>query len=792
MKKVPGEGPIKARYAVVGEAPGGDEEALGRPFVGPAGRLLDALLRNAGIDRADCWVTNVCKYRPPENKIEKWIVKRKKPKKGDTTLVAERAGRWYTAQVAEGLFELGRELYERQPEKIIAFGNAALWALTGEWGIGNWRGSEMEYEGVIARPLIPTYHPAAVLRQMDLKFEVQHDLRARVMKASHAPPRWKFETELAPDEILARLAALPEVVAVDCEMSHRDIILIQIATSPCDAFCVQFFDENGKPFWPREAETDLKRALARTLRERFIIGQNFVMWDSWYIANCWGEEVACDFDTQVAQHVLMAGKPKDLAYLSSLYCGWHRYWKDDLKEWKETKVSATMRHYGCEDAVRTYEVYLKQREVLERRQMTALFEERMRFAHSCLAVSRRGLLMSPATTAAVLAVASTKISELDTVVLTKAGREVNVRSAPQVSQLLYKDLALPQGYTRKGKETTGDEALTKLARKFPEHRELLEAIYGIRSLASLGGTYVRSKANGEGGFLRKRPDADGRIRTSLNPAGPETYRLSSGENPWGGGTNFQNLTNGDDAFLPNVRRCFVPDDGYEIAEADLQRADLQIVVWEADDADLKAKLRAGVDIHEENARDLGLPAAPGSTVRQTNKSFIHGTNYGLTPRTAAIEFGMTVHQAEEGQRRWFGMHPSIREWQHRVEAELKGRKTVTNAFGYRRTWYGRIDHSAVKEALAWIGQSTVAIAIMRAQLQFDARPEALAEVELLLQNHDSLLFQWPIGFTPARLAALHETLLVPVPFADPLTIDYDLKTSRVSWGDCEKRAWPLR
>lgn len=67
-KAVPGEGPAHAEIMFIGEAPGAREDKLGRPFVGAAGKFLDELLEQAGVTRADVWITNVVKCRPPGNR----------------------------------------------------------------------------------------------------------------------------------------------------------------------------------------------------------------------------------------------------------------------------------------------------------------------------------------------------------------------------------------------------------------------------------------------------------------------------------------------------------------------------------------------------------------------------------------------------------------------------------------------------------------------------------------------------------------------------------------------------
>ncbi len=65
---VPGEGPVPAKLMLIGEAPGRNEDIQGRPFVGDAGKLLDQYLSIAGIDRKECYITNVVKCRPPNNR----------------------------------------------------------------------------------------------------------------------------------------------------------------------------------------------------------------------------------------------------------------------------------------------------------------------------------------------------------------------------------------------------------------------------------------------------------------------------------------------------------------------------------------------------------------------------------------------------------------------------------------------------------------------------------------------------------------------------------------------------
>ena len=133
------DGTSKARVMVVGEAPGKKEDETGRPFVGPAGKLLDLLLMTIDLSRRESvYICNVLKCRPPGNR---------------NPLPDE--------------IESCRPFLERQievvsPEVILASGTfAAQWLTRSKTPLGKLRGEVYSYQGV---PLVVTYHPAALLR----------------------------------------------------------------------------------------------------------------------------------------------------------------------------------------------------------------------------------------------------------------------------------------------------------------------------------------------------------------------------------------------------------------------------------------------------------------------------------------------------------------------------------------------------------------------------------------------------------------------------------------------------
>jgi uracil-DNA glycosylase len=152
---VPGEGNPDADVVLIGEAPGGSEDKQGRPFVGNAGRFLDRLLGEAGLERDDIFITNVVKARPPNNRAPR--VKE-----------ARHYLPWLIAQL---------EVIE--PRVVVPLGAQALAHFAPpDVKITQAHGQVMEHEG---RTVFPMYHPAAALhaarRNEDLMKTVHEDAR---------------------------------------------------------------------------------------------------------------------------------------------------------------------------------------------------------------------------------------------------------------------------------------------------------------------------------------------------------------------------------------------------------------------------------------------------------------------------------------------------------------------------------------------------------------------------------------------------------------------------------------
>ncbi len=819
---VPPRGPESARIMIVGEAPGKDEVRALKPFVGYSGMEMSRMLREAGILEHECFITNVLRFQPPFNDENHYITAKKGL--GKKNKWRQYNGRFLSDTALTFLKELWCEIEIVRPNIIIAMGDLALWALTGESGIMKWRGSLLPLHPDIAceGKVIPTLHPAFILHMGRLNWPCRpviiQDLRV-AEEQSHFPelkePGFNFivrpSFELAEGYLKDQIEDLDDArkhISIDIETRAGQIACIGFATSSLDATCIPLLcTERQEGYWSASEELEIVK-LIRTLMlhpNALISGQNF-MYDIQYIAKQWGFAAPIWWDTMVMQHVMFPDlpqilKPKSLGFLQVMYCEHPRYWKDEGKTWQVGMDENIHWNYNCKDAVATWEIAEAQKDLIRKMDLGYPADFQMRLWFPLVKMMLRGIRQDLTQRAILQIEVDEYMVALQARIDKIVGHPLNPRSAKQLKELFYHDLGIKpvMSRTKPPRPTLNDDALTTIAKREPILKPLIQCIQHYRS----AGTFSSM-------FLGAETDIDGRMRCMTSASRAKTFRLATSKDAFGSGMNLQNqprnnvardiLENGGsisageinvdvrdainegylrisgeriycDYALPNVRKLFIPDDGYTIFDADLERADLQVVVWEADDAELKQMLQEGVDIHTENAKVVGL-------TRHDAKEFIHAVDYKITPQAAARAFGKTVHEMEVAMHKWFSAHPGILEWQKRTARQLP---LIQNKFGYKIHFLD-LPERTLTNALAWTPQSTVAIVINHGLVAID---ETLPEVQILLQVHDSLLFQIKTDLVPAILPKALELMRITIPYDDPLIIPVSVKSSTVSWGDCK-------
>ena len=828
---------------LVGECPSESDERSHHPFGGSSGQELNRLLHEAGILRSECYSTYVCKTPAPGFLLSALVATKKKDITASHVLLN---GQHVIPEVAAGYAELLTEIQMVQPNIIVAFGNLAMWALTGHWAVSKWRGSLLRMnpcfkdQTELERPkVIPTYPASQVFKQYELRGVILNDLRRvkrhMVSREYDNAPRWQFQVRPSFPQVLDVLVALENqanrltgdaVLWLDFDIETRQghIDCIGLSWSRTEAICIPFM-ARGKPagYWSEDEEAHIIYGLYKLLTHPAVrVRWQNGLYDAQFVYRHWHFIPKNGQDTMISQHSLFSALPKGLAFIASMYCDWYVYWKDEGKI--ADNVPEEQRWtYNLQDCVYTREAGEVLTASVASMGLATVDSFQQKLFHPVLSAMIRGVRVRPEARAQMAMDIQEELSHREAFLFNVLGHSINPSSSKQMQLLFYEDLRQPPILKRKmvnGRvvmtPTCDDEALSKIAAREPLLKPICNAIADIRTLNKFLGDFVMMQT-----------DVDGRMRCSFNIAGdagdkdaekdgvksaPYSYRLSSSKNPFGSGGNLQTIPSEKskssgkaaargsmDFTLPNIRSMYGPDPGFTFFDMDLDRADLQVVVWESDDPMLKAALRMGADIHLLNTYGIDNVEpppleelvethpkypdhrGPRKHKREFSKVFCHATNYLGKAKTVAAHTGRGVHEIDLAQKRWFAAHPGILAWHERTTRQVTNYRFVETKCGYRWYIFDRIDEQLLPAAVAWIPQSTVGIVINRAWINFY---EQLPEVQVLVQVHDSLAGQFPTHRRDFLLPKMREASRIVIPYDDPLIIPTGIKTSPISWGDC--------
>lgn len=317
---VPGFGSPTAKIAIVGEAPGSYEDMQLKPFVGPAGTVLEQCLHAAGLIRSEVYMTNTVKVKPPGNDIAPYY---------STTRGT------FTAAGMEWVGLLREELNAHQCNVIVACGATAAAACAGVSRITKYRGYvfpsiELDRERIV----IPTIHPAAAMRGM---YIYRHLIAADLKKAKALSneknlvrPERQLVTEFGSvEEVLEWLEYYKSrpIVSVDIEVLNYELSCIALSSDPKIAVSIPI--AHG---WTEMEEIQIFRGLQSVLSSPSVkVFQNGVFDIHFLLTRC-GLTVSGPIeDTMIGHHIMYPELQKGLAFLGSIYCGTQAYWKDSVK-----------------------------------------------------------------------------------------------------------------------------------------------------------------------------------------------------------------------------------------------------------------------------------------------------------------------------------------------------------------------------------------------------------------------------------------------------------------------------
>lgn len=830
---------VSYHIAIIGEAPGADEEAYGIPFIGQSGKLLDAVLSNAGILRSACFVGNVCKYRPPNNDITEFDEYVSCTVKGQAKTRRMKGSYMSNPKVVEGMTELRTELREFQPNVTLCLGQTALAFTRGAgYPIGDWRGSIISTS---IGKVVPTYHPAYVLRNYKDWFALQSDIRRAREEGESTEimlPKRTFELDLSPSEICHRLDTWPTGLpaSVDIEGGLDGWTCMGIADSPNHAFIVAFgnFSESaqGRVYQSLSRflyRDDIPKVLQNSLYDNFVLYYGFNM----LIRN------VVD-DTMLKWASIYSEQPKGLDFQTSILTrepAWkHLIAYSKTEQTKRAKAGVNPAteirnkyHACCIDASVTLENSLAMDRMLDEREQR-YYRFNMSLLPAFLRMERRGFRYNKELANQELLNCRAALAETHTRLELRVGYSLlgakGSISETKVKNCLYVEKGYPEQFKGKGKDkkvTSDIGALLKLSKNHSTDPLLADLL-------------LASKLDGIRKTLEVETDPDGRVRCSYNVVGTETMRLSCRESPTGSGANLQTITK-------KLRKLYQADPDMFLFQCDLAGADGWTVaahllkhgdptMWDdymfgLKPAKIIALQYAGVPTSKLSRADLKAlckhESRKGGLCDQdawqyfASKRVQHSTNYGVTARTGVDQVmndsykvsGTPIYITEQDfeilQRYYFSRYPGLYRWHNWAKQQVFDGHDLTSAsghtrkfFGRRRSWNNRsrsveADHETWKEFLADEPQENTTYATNLALSKLCNDPENRTSrrndskssfiIEPLHQVHDALIGQFPKTCVSWACDKLRQYFNNPLVIANTqLVIPFE-GTYGPSWGE---------
>jgi DNA polymerase-1 len=541
---------------LIGEAPGQREDDSGTPFVGNAGRLLDAMLRTVDLSRDDFYITNAVHCRPPSNRT---------PTKREINACKK----WIDYEIAE-----------IKPKIIGLLGGVALQSVLGLKGIKKLRGRPIDRDGIV---YLPMYHPAYVLRGDGREQAVaEQDLRTLrdIIEFGGIPEERELrlhwvDTQQKVDEMLD---ALTGIVSVDIETTclypwaeGAAVTMIGFGTR------VGEFNLPVAPqwsTWSHEEIWDIVERITERLDDCISVYQNGKFDCLWMLVH-YGVDWHNDFDTMLGHYLIDENSMHDLEYLAKLYFGAPN-WDIPLEEKQGRATREAMGKYHAHDLFYTRKLYFKIKAELDKDP-----EIRRVFTHLLMPAARLFVKME----ARGCYIDAAKMRDAEKYLIKERDAaeqrlrrwgDINWGSPQQVARLLYGELKIkcPEK-TKKGAPSTSESTLNQISHpavadliKFRGHKQQLSFF-----------------VDGWKPYL-----VNNRIHPSFKLHGTVTGRPSSVQ------PNFQQVPRDT-----RIRSQIVAPPGWTLLEADLSQIELRLIAHASQVPSMMEAFRTGIDIHWKTA-----------------------------------------------------------------------------------------------------------------------------------------------------------------------------------------------
>lgn len=359
-----------------------------------------------------------------------------------------------------------------------------------------------------------------------------------------------------------------------------------------------------------------------------------------------------------------------------------------------------------------------------------------------------------------------RIEELEQSIHKQAGTEFNINSPKQLGEVLFETMQIPGGKKTKTGYSTAADVLEKLSADYPIVRDILE----YRGLTKLKSTY----ADGLAAFI----EDDGRIHTNFNQTITATGRISSTE------PNLQNIPMRMELGR-QIRKVFVPKDGYEFMDADYSQIELRVLAHMSGDEQLIDAYRQEEDIHRITASKVfHTPFEEVTDLQRRNAKAVNfGIVYGISSFGLSQDLSISKKEAAQYIEQYFATYPKVKEFIDKLVTDAKEKGYTETMFGRRRPIpelsSSNFMQRSFGERVAMNApiQGTAADIIKIAMIKvWKALKEEGLKSRLLLQVHDELLIETALEEEERVRRILTEKMKSAAELA--VTLEIDLHTGK--------------
>jgi len=627
---------------IIGEAPGKQEVKQGKPFCGPSGELLNRVL-DPLIAGKSIYITNAAICFDPSGAETK------------TPVV-------HAAKCCLG--RLKKEITDVNPKVIITLGNTPTQLLLDtKTGITALRG-KVHLLGDIT--VIPTYHPAAILRNpgnyQDFLSDIKRAVASILVPAQVAPTEVPFELTLDYAKVFAAAEAAP-FAALDLETTgldfSRDHIIAWVVATETQVFIMPETVKKEQGFLEALGSCKAKWSGHNSKFDR-----NFILFE-------FGVPVHFAFDTMLSHYLL---DERSGAQSLKVICGsifgapeWEAGLDETLKKLHTTNYDDLPKEmlykYAACDGYWTAKLTRAMSNKLRAypKLLNVMLDVMVPASEAFSNAETRGVLFDSEACEELKPGYVAKCEELEDAMNCLVGTKFNPRSPAQTAHALYDIMHLEPVNEILARSTDTKAVLIK-RRGVP----IVDLLVEYRMNYTMLSRYIVGLQNAVG--------SDGRIHTSFKLHGTQTGRLSSSP-------NLQNIPRKDKV----IKNLFLASRGHTFLYCDYSQLELRCIAWLTEDDFLLDCYRNGKDLHAEMAKVL-FGEGYSKEQRELAKRLNFGLIYGRSVRAMADDglVVMSTQEAERIQRMFFERMPRVSEWIQQVRDIIMAQQYVESPLGRRR------------------------------------------------------------------------------------------------------------